>query len=77
MSGLLQDVRYGGAAVAQQWGICSRSHGAQRFVAGASATEPLVFFGMVSVVIIAPGLASYIPARRAAKVDPMVALRYE
>lgn len=47
------------------------------FVTGASSTEPLVFFVMVLVLISAAALASYIPARRAAKVDPMVALRYE
>jgi ABC-type antimicrobial peptide transport system permease subunit len=46
-------------------------------VAGASTTEPLAFFEMLSVMIIAAGLAGYIPAQSAAKVDPMVALRYE
>jgi predicted permease len=44
---------------------------------GVQATDVVTYTGVVGLLAVAAALASYIPARRAMKVDPMVALRYE
>jgi len=44
---------------------------------GISAADPLTILGASVLMFVAAALAAFLPARRAMRVDPIVALRYE
>ncbi len=75
-------LRQGGKLAAVGIGVgLLASFGLTRLMAtmlfGVSATDPLTLAAVVFVLLLVVLLACWIPARRAMRVDPMVALRYE
>jgi putative ABC transport system permease protein len=53
------------------------SRSVQSMLFGLSATDPAAITTAVLLIVVAGVVAAYLPARRAARVDPMIALRHE
>jgi ABC-type antimicrobial peptide transport system permease subunit len=53
------------------------SHLLSALLFGLNPLDPLAFLGVSLLLSAITAVAAYIPARRATKVDPMVALRHE
>ena len=49
----------------------------QGLLVGVGSSDPATFGGVVAVVAVVGGVAGYVPARRASRIDPALALRAE
>ena len=58
-------------------GACLVGRAMRSMLYGVGTIHPWAFALVAAALLMSAGLACYFPARRAAKVDPMVALRYE
>ena len=75
---LRQSLQFGGiGAVIGLIGALAASRLMSQVIYGVPLLDPLSYLAAVLVAVSVALLASYFPARRATKVDPMVALRYE
>jgi putative ABC transport system permease protein len=73
-----QGLRLSGAGAAVGLaGAFAASRLMSRFIYGISATDPLSYVASILVAVGVALLACYFPARRATRVDPLLALRYE
>ncbi len=88
MNGVFQDLRYAlvikqgrgmamFGAVAGLFGAWILRRAIARIIVGISSADPATFFTAALLLVAFAAAASYAAARRAAKVDPMVALRCE
>ena len=57
---------------AASWAV---ARGASGLLFGITATDPATFAGMLLVLTTVAPIAGYLPARRASRIDPMMALR--
>jgi putative ABC transport system permease protein len=75
---LHQGLRFGGiGSVIGLLGALAASRLMSQVIYGIPLLDPPSYLAAILVAVSKALLASYLPARRAAKVDPMVALRYE
>jgi putative ABC transport system permease protein len=58
-------------------GACFVGRAMRSILYGVSTVDPRAFALVAAALLTSAGMACYLPARRAAKVEPMVALRYE
>jgi putative ABC transport system permease protein len=72
--GLITSLIGAGIGIAAAFAL---TRGLSSMLYGVAATDPLVFAGVPVLLIAVSALASYLPARKATRIDPLTALRYE